>query len=89
MSRITAQEARELVGPTPQEVVDEVYPKIRQAALDKKLELKLRHEPWARGGYARTNEWRDAVAILEHDGFKVEFFYEERQFVDMGTKISW
>ncbi|MCA1800163.1 MAG: hypothetical protein LC650_02570 [Actinobacteria bacterium] len=30
-----------------------------------------------------------ALKQFEDNGFKVEFFYEENQFVDMGFRISW
>lgn len=30
-----------------------------------------------------------ALGVMESRGFKVEFFYEANQFVDMGFRISW
>lgn len=30
-----------------------------------------------------------ALGVLEERGFTVEFYYENRQFVDMGYRISW
>jgi hypothetical protein len=88
MSKITAAEARKLAGPTVQERVDDVYPLIREAAEKGKRSIAL-HDWWANEGYNRTNEWKQACMILEGDGFKVEFFYEERQFVDMYTVVKW
>lgn len=88
MSRITAQEARKLAGPTVQERVDDVYPLIREAAEKGQRHIAL-HDWWASEGYSRTNDWKQACMILEGDGFKVEFFYEERQFVDMYTVVKW
>jgi hypothetical protein len=89
MTKITAQEARELAGPTVQEYVDEVYPKIREAATAKKREILLRDSFWANGGYSKSKEWTQACMILEGEGYKVTFFYAEMQFVDMGTKVEW
>jgi hypothetical protein len=88
MTKITAQEARELAGPTVQERVDAVYPLIRKAAEAKQREVHL-HDWWAQSGYSGTHEYKQAVMILEGDGYKVEFFYEERQFVDMYTVVKW
>ena len=88
MTRITAQEARALAGPTVQERVDEVYPKIREAAEKGKRYVNL-HDWWANAGYSKTNEYKQACMILEGDGYKVSFFYEERQFVDMYTVVEW
>jgi hypothetical protein len=87
-NKITAAEARKLAGPTVQERVDEVYPKIREAAEKGKRSIAL-HEWWAHEGYSRTDEYKQACMILEGDGFKVDFFYEERQFVNMYTTVEW
>ena len=88
MSKITAAEARRLAGPTVQERVDEVYPLIREAAEKGKRQIHL-HDWWANEGYGGTVEYKLACKILEDDGYKVCFFYEERQFVDMYTIVEW
>lgn len=88
MTRITAAEARNLAGPTVQERVDEVYPKIREAAEKGKRYVNL-HDFWAHEGYSKTDAYKQACMILEGDGYKVSFFYEERQFVDMYTVVEW
>ena len=88
MTKITAAEARRLAGPTVQERVDDVYPLIREAAEAGKRSITL-HDWWANEGYSKTFEYKQACMILEGDGFKVEFFYEERQFVDMYTVVKW
>jgi len=88
MSKITAQEARKLAGPTVQERVDDVYPLIRSAAEKKKRSITL-HDWWADQGYGGTEEYKQACKLLEADGFKVSFFYEERQFVNMYTVVEW
>ena len=87
--KITAAEARELSGPTPQERVDAVYPLIREAAEKGQRSIRIGVDFWAHEGYSGTAAYRDAVRLLEADGYRVEFYYEERQFVDMGTEISW
>ena len=88
MTRITAQEARKLAGPTVQERVDEVYPLIREAAEKGGRTIHL-HDWWANEGYKDTVEYKQACMILEGDVYKVKFFYEERQFVDMYTIVEW
>ena len=88
MTKITAAEARKLAGPTVQERVDEVYPLIREAAEKGKRYINL-HDWWANEGYRDTVEYKQACMILEGDGFKVSFYYEERQFVSMYTVVEW
>ena len=88
MTKITAAEARKLAGPTVQERVDEVYPLIREAAEKGKRYINL-HDWWANEGYSDTAEYKQAKMILEGDGFKVSFYYEERQFVSMYTVVEW
>lgn len=89
MTRITAQEARELAGPSPQDHADLVYPLIRKAATERKREIRLTTQFWTQGGYIDDPMWKEACDILRRDGFRVEFHYEERQFVDMYTRVSW
>lgn len=88
MTKITAQEARKLAGPTVQERVDEVYPLIREAAENGQRSIAL-HGWWANEGYSGSADWKQACKILEDDGYQVKFFYEERQFVDMYTVVEW
>ena len=86
---ITANEARGLAGPTPQERVDMLDDVIRKAAAAKKRSIAL-HDPfWVNEGYSGTAEYHEACKILEKQGFAVKFFYEERQFVDMYTIVEW
>lgn len=86
---ITASEARGLCGPTVQERVELLEPKIRKAATAKQRSLKLTDAFWVDEGYSQTNDYKQAVMILEGLGYKVHFFYEERQFVDMYTIVEW
>jgi hypothetical protein len=87
--KITAKEARELSGPTLEERVDDVYNLIREAAAKKQRQVNLHEDFWTRGGYDRSPDWKIAVAMLQDEGFNVNFYYEERQFVDMYTIVSW
>jgi hypothetical protein len=89
MKKITAKEARELAGPTIEERVEEAFETIKEAAKNKNRSAALHGQFWAHGGYDRTNDWCAAAKMLEDEGFTVEFFYEERQFVNMYTLVKW
>lgn len=91
---ITAEQARELAGPTAEEIVEAVMPYIREAAEKKRRKLfphqqGLNQNFWINGGYNLDQKWLDVKNILKGLGYTVDFFYEERQFVDMYTIISW
>jgi hypothetical protein len=86
---ITANEARGLAGPTPQERVDMLEDNIKKAAAAKKRSIALHDSFWVHEGYSQTNDYKEACVILEGLGYKVRFFYEERQFVDMYTVVEW
>lgn len=90
MARITAVEAKRIAGPTIDEIIDDVCKQIEVAAKSKKRELHL-HQPdvFVSGGYSTSPEWLSIKTTLEALGFTVEFFYEERQFVNMYTIIKW
>lgn len=88
MTKITADEALRLAGPTVQDRVDAVYPLIREEAGKGKRTLVLTESFWL-DGYNPTVQYKEAVQILENDGFTVKFFYEERQFAAMYTLVSW
>lgn len=87
-NEITAKDARGLAGPTVEERVDDVLGKIKTEAKSGKRKLAL-HGWWANEGYKSSKDYKFAVSLLEERGFKVDFHYEERQFVDMYTVISW
>jgi predicted TIM-barrel fold metal-dependent hydrolase len=89
MMKITAEEARKLSGPTIAERVDEVFELIRREAKPKVRELRLHDDFWTNEGYRRTKDWMEAAEMLAKEGFTVEFFYEERQFVNMYTIVKW
>lgn len=87
--RLTAAEARELAGPTIEERVNAALLEIKEAAENKKRSVCLHSDFWTQGGYHETPDWNEAVKQLKDLGYDVEFFYEERQFVDMYTWVKW
>ena len=87
--RITAAEARELSTPAYQRHVEAAYVAIRKAAEAGKSSINIGHGFWAQEGYTETDAYKKACEVLREDGFTVEFYYKELQFVNMGTKISW
>lgn len=88
-TRLTAAAARELAGPTVSERVDSALELIRKAATEKKRKLSLHDDFWVHQGYGRTKDWTEAVKQLEALGYKVTFYYQELQFVDMYTVVEW
>jgi hypothetical protein len=93
--RLTAAQARELAGPTVDERVDAVLALVRAAAEKQRRRVDLKDDFWVNGGYGSTRsghreqQYDAAKKILEGLGYKVWFFYEERQFVDMYTVVEW
>lgn len=89
MTKFTAEEARKLAGPSISDHVNEALDLIRLAAIDKRRVVGLHSNFWTHGGYSSTEDWKAACKELEALGFKVSFFYEELQFVNMYTKVEW
>lgn len=91
-NEITAEEAKQLAGPTPQERVEEVLSKIKLAAKNKQRSLNLTDEWWSYAGYegeAKRPDYAECCKLLRDRGFQIDFFYEERQFVNMYVIIKW
>lgn len=86
-NKITAKRARDLAGPTIEEEIDAVYARIKTAAENKERCIKL-HD-WANEGYGNTEKYRALEKELTGSGFEVEFFYEERQLVNMYVIVKW
>lgn len=90
---LSAKEARKLSGPTVEEIVEaeleRVELKIKAEAEKKRRCVHLHDDIWTNGGYGNTKEWQAAKTALEKAGYKVKFFYEERQFVNMYTIVEW
>jgi len=88
---ITAEEAREISGPTIEERISKVYELIKEKAGGEKdnREVWLTSKFWTESGYSRNEDYKALKEHLESNGFKVDFFYEERQFVNMYVTIKW
>lgn len=86
---LTAEQARKLAGPTPEEYVQSALTHIEKAAKDGKRKIVLRDEPWARGHYEGSDQFKVCRKLLTELGYKVSMLYEGRQFVDLGTIIEW
>jgi hypothetical protein len=87
---ISADEAKKLAGPTPQDRVDMLEIKIKKAALEHKHSIDLHDEFWTREGYKNSTEYKQAKMILEGLGYKVDFYYKEHSIaVDYYTIVSW
>lgn len=93
--KLTAKEARELSGKTPEEHVDDVCDMIRAKCNNKQLpptnrrSLRLDNPFWVDGGYSKTKEWQEGVKLLQGLGYEVSFEYNAGQFVDMYTLVKW
>lgn len=91
-SRLTAKEAVRLSGPSPDEHRQFIDECIVDAARSGQREVIVRTSPYARWLYQDVHFDKTAEEViggLREDGFVVDQFYEERQFVDMGLRISW
>lgn len=97
--KLTAGKARVLAGVPDDEFVEQAVDRLLVTieGLAKKGERKCRTgyqhvsdaDLWVNGGYSPTPTYKLAVEKLQALGFKVSFFYEERQFVDMYTLVEW
>lgn len=93
---LTAKEARDIAGPTVEEMVESLLESVKKNAEAKKRSLKTgwEHEDhndfWQNEGYSRTKKWEEARKMLEKLGYKVSFYYNDScQFVDVYTLIEW
>lgn len=89
---ITAQEAREMAGPTPEERLESISNMIRKAAADRKRSIILRDAPYRDWLYVLkpvTEEDNKVIEALKEKGFTLSLHYKETQFVDYGLIISW
>lgn len=93
---LTAEEARNIAGPTVEEMVECLLESVKKNAELKKRSLKTGWEHqdhrdfWQNEGYSRTKKWEEARKILEKLGYKVSFYYNDSsQFADIYTLIEW
>lgn len=89
INKFTAAEARVLAGPSVEDHVNDALDSIKKAAEKKFRSTNLVSDFWVNEGYGRTEKYKKACKELENLGFTVEFFYEELQFVNMYTVVSW
>jgi len=71
------------------EALDYADKEIRKASENGRIEARLGTDLFVKGGYNNTKEYKEVKRILEALGFKVEFFYEENQYINMYTIIKW
>jgi len=91
---ITADEAREIAGvlnPRVEEFITRGNKSIKEAAHNGKRRTIVRDSDVSQAGYITPpgKLWTVASDYFTNKGFNVSFFYEERQFVDMGMLIEW
>lgn len=89
---ITALKAAELSGPKAEDYLDFIEKKIIDAANSKKRDVIIRENPyscWLYGSTGNSNEVSKAIKTLKDNGFKLDLYYRESQFVDIGLQISW
>jgi hypothetical protein len=86
---ITAKEARELAGPTIEEMAEFFDKPIREAAAKKERSITVYHGALESEAYSNTKRWKEFVAYMAKLGFGAELYYYEGQFVDMRITIKW
>jgi alkylation response protein AidB-like acyl-CoA dehydrogenase len=86
---ITAKEARELAGPTIEEMAEFFDKPIREAAAKKERSVTVYHGILEDEAYSNTTQWNEFVAYMAKLGFVAELYYSEYQFVDMRITIKW
>ena len=98
--KFTAEEAKKFVEQTAEQEkrfakiaaeseIAAIESLIETAARGKKREVRLLSNFWINEGYSQTEKYKAACKILEENGYTVEFFYEEKQFVNMYTVVRW
>jgi hypothetical protein len=89
---ITAEQARELAGPTVEEYLKDISVYIEKAAKEQKREVIIRTQPYADWMYSESSApevAKQVLAELRKAGFTVEMYYDALQFVDLGMRIKW
>lgn len=86
---ITAKEARQLAGPTIEEMCEFFEPHIRAAAEKKERTVTVYHGQLENEAYGHTAIWKKFVDAMKEYGFTAKLYYYEGQFVDMRITIAW
>ena len=85
-TRITADEARKLAGPTVIDELDKVYLLIRKAALRGEFYIWVNSSFWWQ---EHSDLRRVACNLLYADGFGTDFHKVFPNVTESSTKISW
>jgi hypothetical protein len=83
---ITAKEARQLAGPTIEEMCEFFDPHIRAAAENKERTVTVYHGQLENEAYGKTAVWEKFVEEMKKYGFTAELYYYEAQLVDITIK---
>jgi len=86
---ITAQQARELSGPTSEEYALFFEEKIKEAASKGLRSICQYHGKLENEAYSNTQVWKNIIEYMKGLGYATSLHYEERQFVDMRINITW
>ena len=86
---INAQEARQIAGPTIEEMCEFFDPHIRKAAAKKERTVTVYHGQLENEAYGGTAVWEKFVKAMAKHGFVADLYYSEGQFVDMRITIKW
>lgn len=86
---ITATEAKQLSGPTIEEMCEFFDQPIREAAKKGARKICIFHGLLENEAYCNTAKWKEFQQAMKELGFATSLHYEERQFVDMRINVSW
>ncbi len=89
---ITAKEASELSGPSVKDYTAEIEKHIKAAAGKKEKQCIIREKPFADWLYHEKEcspAAKGALKVLRDNGFELDLYYVEGQFVDIGLRIKW
>ena len=86
---ITAQQARQLSGPTSEEYALFFEEAIKEAAAKGERKICKYHGTLENEAYGRTKRWNDFVEYMKTLGYDVSLYYYEGQFVDMRINVEW
>ena len=91
---ISADEAKKLKHDDEKEYLEYIQfinERIKLAAVNDNYVIirQLPYAHWLDFGFERSKAANRVLQELTAKGFVYSFFYEEKQFVDMGLKISW
>lgn len=89
---ITAAEAYDIAHPKYDEYIDFINKRITEAAQNGRAEVVIRENEYAYWLYEEKKMTADQKKIVEElrdNGFTVDLYYQELQFVDIGLRIAW